>query len=218
LGFPGPEAKKNGADKYILTGNPIRQDILAQAARTVRSDKPFTVLVWGGSQGARSINLALMDSLRLLGRLRDGLFFIHQSGDAQVEEVREAYAAHGFKAEVEAFYDEPGVCYGRCHLLICRAGASSLSEMMALGRTGLCLPYPHAAGDHQTKNAMVLVKAGAVESVADRGASGPAVAEFIERMRGNEKLRRQREETALSLGKTDAAFTIARHCRQLLEC
>jgi UDP-N-acetylglucosamine--N-acetylmuramyl-(pentapeptide) pyrophosphoryl-undecaprenol N-acetylglucosamine transferase len=218
LGFPAPEAKteKNGAGKYILTGNPIRQDILAQAAGVNRSQHPFTVLVWGGSQGARGVNLALMDSLRFLDP--DDLFFIHQSGAAQLQEVRQAYAANGFKAEVEAFYEEAGVCYGRCHLVICRAGASSLSEMMALGRTGLCLPYPHAAGDHQSKNAMVLVRAGAMESVAANAVSGPVVAEFIERLRGSEKLRLEREAMALSLGKADAALTIARQCRQLLEC
>lgn len=216
LGFPGPE-KKIGREKCILTGNPIREEILSEARDVVRDNSKFTVLVWGGSQGARSINQSVMDALPFITRQKEDLYFIHQTGISQVEEVENAYKNAGFKARVSAFFEEPGKCYAACHAVICRAGASSLSEMMALGRTGLCVPYPHAAGDHQAKNARVLVNAGAMECMPDEDLNGLVVAEFIDRLRSNLALREKREAIAANMGKPGAARQIAAYCLDYME-
>ncbi len=211
LGFSGPEEKISHG-RTMLTGNPIRADIMSQAAAVKRSDEKFTILVWGGSQGARSINQAVLDALPFITRQRDELNFIHQTGAKQVEQISKVYQAAGFNAQVSAFFEEPGKCYATSHAIICRAGASSLSEMMALGRTGLCVPYPYAAGDHQSKNARALVNAGAMECVSDNDLNGLVVAEFIERLRSNQALREKREALALSMGRPFAAASIAAYC------
>lgn len=216
LGFPGPE-KRLGPNKCVLSGNPLRADILNQAENVKRDDKVFTVLVWGGSQGARSINQAVIDALPFITRQPEEMCFIHQTGAEQVEKIAAAYQANGIKAKVSAFFDNPGEFYARSHAIICRAGASSLSEMMALGRTGLCVPYPYAAGDHQAHNARVLVNAGAMECVLDADLNGLVVAEFIDRLRSNYPLREKREDAARSLGRPLAAREIAMACRQILE-
>ncbi|MDR1397944.1 MAG: undecaprenyldiphospho-muramoylpentapeptide beta-N-acetylglucosaminyltransferase [Desulfarculales bacterium] len=216
LGFNGAE-KKIGAEKCLFTGNPVRPEILRQAESVTRDDSVFTVLVWGGSQGAESINQALLDALPCLSRHREYLRFIHQTGAGKAERVSHAYQKNGFQAEVREFFSEPGICYQRSHLVICRGGAASLSEMMALGRTGLCIPYPYAAGDHQTENARILVNLGAMEYIDDKELNGLQIAEFIERMRSNRPLREKREILALNYGRRDAAEIIAAYCRQMME-
>jgi UDP-N-acetylglucosamine--N-acetylmuramyl-(pentapeptide) pyrophosphoryl-undecaprenol N-acetylglucosamine transferase len=216
LGLNGPE-KKWGPHKCLYTGNPIRTEIFAQAEAAQRDDTVFTVLIWGGSQGAESINQAMLDALPCLNRHKESIRFIHQTGSGRAEKVRAAYRENGFQAEVREFFDQPGDCYQKSHVVICRAGAGSLSEMMALGRTGLCIPYPYAAGDHQTANARLLVNLGAMEYVEDREFNGLQAAEFIERMRSNQPLREKREALALNYGRRDAAEVIATHCHQMVE-
>ena len=216
LGLPGPE-KKIGQEKCMLTGNPVRAEIIEQAAGIKRDDSLFTILVWGGSQGAESINQALIDALPCLCRLQGPFRFIHQSGAGKLARVKEAYENNGFAADVREFFERPGECYASCHIVICRAGAGSLSEMTALGRTGLCVPYPHAAGDHQTHNAHVLVNLGIMEYVDDEDLNGLLVAEFIERMRSNQPLRELRENKALCFSHKDAARVIANYCYQSME-
>jgi UDP-N-acetylglucosamine--N-acetylmuramyl-(pentapeptide) pyrophosphoryl-undecaprenol N-acetylglucosamine transferase len=159
----------------------------------------------------------MLDALPCLNRQKEHIRFIHQTGAGKAERVREAYRKNGFQAEVREFFDQPGTCYKKSHVVICRAGAGSLSEMMALGRTGLCVPYPYAAGDHQTANARLLVNLGAMEYVDDQELNGLQVAEFIERMRSNQPLREKRESLALNYGRTDAAEVIAAYCRQMME-
>ena len=118
------------------------------------------MLVLGGSQGARSLNQAVTGALELLAERKQRMFFIHQTGEADVGWVREAYEKAGFAAEVAPFFEQVGVCYGRAHLVLCRAGAGTVTEGLATGRAMVCVPYPYAAGDHQRLNAQALVEAG----------------------------------------------------------
>jgi UDP-N-acetylglucosamine--N-acetylmuramyl-(pentapeptide) pyrophosphoryl-undecaprenol N-acetylglucosamine transferase len=209
------------AGKAVLTGNPVRPELVAAAQRAAQERPPaeqeFHLLVLGGSQGARSLNRAVCQALPRLAARRERLRFTHQTGEADREEVRAAYRRHRMAAEVEAFFEDMGTLYGRAHLVLCRAGASTLSELTACGRAAVCVPYPHAAGDHQTLNARALVEAGAARLVPDAELDGDGVAALVcELMDAPERLA-EMEARARDLARPQAAREIATHCLALMQ-
>lgn len=207
--------------KVVLAGNPVRPELIIQAeeAAPSREDatKRFNVLILGGSQGAHSLNQAMCQALPLLADRRDKLHFMHQTGIKEEERVKDAYQQHGFEAQVKAFFPGMGLLYGRAHLIVCRAGAGTLSEAMAAGRAVVCVPYPYAAGDHQTKNAQALVAQGAARLIADHELDGPKAAGIIREMMDNPGLLREMEQKALRLARPRAAEEIAEACLGLIK-
>ncbi len=161
--------------KAIHTGNPVRP--------LATSQKPdpghFTIFAFGGSQGARSINHAMVGAAALLNTEFPGLRIIHQTGVADVDWVREAYRAAGVEAEVNAFIHDMGSAYGRANLIVCRAGATTLAELANLSKAAILVPYPFAADDHQRANAEVMVRQGAAEMILDRELSETTLATHI---------------------------------------
>jgi UDP-N-acetylglucosamine--N-acetylmuramyl-(pentapeptide) pyrophosphoryl-undecaprenol N-acetylglucosamine transferase len=169
LHFP----KKN----IVFTGNPIRASMkLMESAPRV----PFTVFVFGGSQGALGVNNLIMDALPHLVRVKSKLRFIHQTGEADYARVLDAYRGFGFsEARVEKFiYDMP-VAYRAASLLICRAGASTLAEIAAVGRASILIPLPTAADNHQEKNALAFVNAGAARILNQNSTRGQDLATLL---------------------------------------
>jgi UDP-N-acetylglucosamine--N-acetylmuramyl-(pentapeptide) pyrophosphoryl-undecaprenol N-acetylglucosamine transferase len=151
--FPGTENKFPGhlaAGAIHLTGNPVRSamQLFPSASRT-----PFTIFIFGGSQGAAGINTLVIDALPLLKDLQPKLRFIHQTGESDFERVRLAYEKAGIPARVEKFIHDMAVCYRAASLLICRAGSSTLSEVAAVGRAAILVPFPFASDNHQEMNA-----------------------------------------------------------------
>jgi UDP-N-acetylglucosamine--N-acetylmuramyl-(pentapeptide) pyrophosphoryl-undecaprenol N-acetylglucosamine transferase len=168
--------------KAVVTGNPVRREFLSMAASTDRSPPSqvarFTVLVAGGSQGAHAINMAMLDTVALLGQ--PGRFsFIHQTGTADENQVRTAYARARIDHTVKAFFSDMARQYQKADLVICRAGATSVAELTVLGKPVIFVPYPFAADDHQRLNAESLVKAGAAEMITQEKLNGPLLAERI---------------------------------------
>ncbi len=217
-----PEAADHlPAGKTFLTGNPVRAELLAQAreAASLRppSGQQFRVLVLGGSQGAASLNQALTEALPMLNSRRERLFFTHQTGDKDQAEVAAAYERHGFANQVQAFFPEMGSLYGAAHLVICRAGAGTLTEVMACGRAALCVPYPFAAGDHQTKNALALAQAGAGRHLPQRDLKPATLAALIAEFMDRPQLLSAMEERSQAMGRPRAAQDIAHECLQLIE-
>ncbi|HZE21043.1 MAG TPA: undecaprenyldiphospho-muramoylpentapeptide beta-N-acetylglucosaminyltransferase, partial [Desulfobaccales bacterium] len=139
------------------TGNPIRPEFFESGEP--RPDSPFTVMIAGGSQGAHHLNMAVLDGLPLLAEYKDRLLFLHLPGDADREVVAAGYQEHGFAAEVMAFTPGIAALMRRAHLLVCRAGASTLAELTAVGRAAILVPYPFAANNHQEFNARFLAAA-----------------------------------------------------------
>jgi len=173
-GFRSCEGLSN---ESIWVGNPVRQSIIdmstgSSSKENVNSDKdeqkPINVLILGGSQGASSLNEQLP---KALSKCVDGLRVrvLHQTGQGRSDVVNASYKSKsGFESVlVEEFVEQMDVAYRWAHLVICRAGAMTISELMAMGKPSVLVPYPHAAGDHQTKNARVMVKTGAATMVAD---------------------------------------------------
>ncbi|MCP5415774.1 MAG: undecaprenyldiphospho-muramoylpentapeptide beta-N-acetylglucosaminyltransferase [Chromatiaceae bacterium] len=158
--FPGSFDASCGAR---LTGNPVRREITAlqpPEARLSGRSGALHLLVLGGSQGARILNEMVPEALRLLDAGSRPQVW-HQTGGATAEATSRAYQQAGVDAEVKPFVDDMAAAYDWADLLLCRAGALTISEVAAVGVAAILVPYPYAVDDHQTKNAAYLVDAGA---------------------------------------------------------
>ena len=130
------------------------------------------LVVLGGSGGARSLNENVPRAMYKIRHLLAGWEILHQSGETDVESTRELYRKFGLEAQVEAFWADLPVLLAGSSLAICRAGGTTLAELSAAGTPALLLPYPHAAEDHQRKNADIFVTAGAAQLVDEREING----------------------------------------------
>jgi UDP-N-acetylglucosamine--N-acetylmuramyl-(pentapeptide) pyrophosphoryl-undecaprenol N-acetylglucosamine transferase len=144
-------------------GNPLRQEFMAQAPvaeRFTGRSGPLRVLVLGGSLGARALNTVVPQALALIPVAHRPLV-THQSGEKQIDELRSNYAAAGVQAELTPFIDNTAQAFADADWVICRAGASTVTEIAAVGAAAIFVPYPSAVDDHQTQNARFLVDQGA---------------------------------------------------------
>ena len=169
-------------DKIVLTGNPVRRNLLecgatreqARQAMGVDPNKQ-TVLIIGGSLGARTINNAIIGGLRKIGEAY-GVQVIWQTGKIYDQQCREALLASGVKNVVQMpFISNMDMAYRAADLVVSRAGASSISELQLLGKAAILVPSPNVAEDHQTKNAMALVNRQAAIMVTDADAADKLV-------------------------------------------
>jgi UDP-N-acetylglucosamine--N-acetylmuramyl-(pentapeptide) pyrophosphoryl-undecaprenol N-acetylglucosamine transferase len=205
-----PEAESFFPKKITqMTGNPIRREILWGFQERVRSvGDTFSLLVFGGSAGAQRINSALLEALPFLESVRHRLRITHQTGDKDQERVRAGYRSLGFQAQVLGFIDNMSAAYGAADLVICRAGATTIAEVTACGKGCIFIPYPHAADDHQRKNAESLLKRDAGFMILEEDLSGEALAaEILSLMEHPERLA-EAERNARSLAQLDAAQAI----------
>jgi UDP-N-acetylglucosamine--N-acetylmuramyl-(pentapeptide) pyrophosphoryl-undecaprenol N-acetylglucosamine transferase len=143
----------------VVTGVPVREEFFHLPARS--PNDPPTLLVFGGSQGAHAINVAVMQALPLLAQAMSHIHVTHQTGEKDYEELRSAFANSGLSAEVSPFIDDMPGAFARADLLLCRSGASTVAEITAAGKPAIFVPLPTAADDHQRHNAETLAKAGA---------------------------------------------------------
>lgn len=205
------------AAKVKVCGNPVRDEILALAARTAEPGDPgrFTVLVVGGSQGAQAINQAVVEALPRLKRL-EGLQWVHQTGPEDEENVKEAYARLEIDATVQSFFSDMAEIYRRADIIICRAGATTVAEITIIGKAAVFIPFPFAADDHQTRNAQALVDAGAAEMVPQEKLSGSALVKLIQGYRENPVLLREMAAKARALGRPEAARAVVDDIYNLL--
>jgi UDP-N-acetylglucosamine--N-acetylmuramyl-(pentapeptide) pyrophosphoryl-undecaprenol N-acetylglucosamine transferase len=207
--------------KVLWTGNPLRRELVAAAAERLSwppagaARERFTVLVIGGSQGAHSINTAVVAAVERL--VDDGrLFFIHQTGAADEQMVRDAYRRLGVAGRVQAFYEDMTALYRQADLVLCRAGATTVAEITALGKAAVFVPFPHAADDHQRLNALRLSEQGAAEMIADAELSGPLLCARIRHFMAHPQELRALAETAARQGRPDAARRIVEDCLRLV--
>ena len=167
------------AEKTVLTGNPIRRDLAHGAAeKKPRQNAPRNIFVLGGSQGARKLNEIVPLSL---GKLGAQINVTHQTGEAQVESVRETYRQLGISAEVFGFTDDMSRIYKRTDLAICRAGSGTLSEITAFGIPSILIPLASSTHDHQLKNAKVLESNAAAVVVEEKELSVEGLCAVMEK-------------------------------------
>jgi len=202
----------------FLAGNPVRREFRRGAEApddAVAPEGPVRVLIMGGSQGARAINEAVVAAAP---RLAPGALSItHQSGDRDLARLREAYAAAGVTATVEAYFDDMDARMRACDLVVARAGASTLAELSVLGRASVLVPLPTSADDHQRQNARVLAAAGAAEVIEERDLTGERMAEVLTALAADGARRTRMAAAARSLGKPDAAARVAARIVALAE-
>lgn len=208
--------------KVRLTGNPVRREILSPAAVEDREDdrRPdrasvLNILIAGGSQGAHAINMAVVAALPLVQQ-KEGLRIVHQTGAADEDHVRAAYAAQGVNAVVGAFFEDMDRRYRQADLIICRAGATTVAEITAVGKAAIFIPFPFAADDHQKFNAEALAAQGAAEMIEEKHLAPADLAERIDRF-ANDRLALDRmADQARKLGRPEAARLIVDDCYTLL--
>ena len=209
--------------KVRLTGNPVRREILQPAAVEDREYKGrpeqapiLNILIAGGSQGAHAINMAVVAALRLI-RKKEQFRVVHQTGAADEGHVRAAYAAQGTNAVVAAFFDDMDCRYRQADLIICRAGATTVAEITAVGKAALFIPFPFAADDHQRLNAEALAAQGAAEMIEEKHLAAADLAKRIDRFANDRTVLDRMADQARKLGRPEAARLIVDDCYKLLE-
>jgi UDP-N-acetylglucosamine--N-acetylmuramyl-(pentapeptide) pyrophosphoryl-undecaprenol N-acetylglucosamine transferase len=203
--------------KVRFSGNPVRQELLAAAANAAkRLGDRFTVLILGGSQGAHSINEAVVDMLAHLEE-KERYHFDHQTGKTDEQKVRQAYRSHQVSATVLPFFNDMADRYAVADLILCRAGATTVAEVTAIGKSVIFIPFPFAADNHQVVNARSLARAGAAEMIEQKDLSGRRLAEKISFYRSHPERLRAMAENAANFGKRDAAEFIVDECYELIE-
>ncbi|MFH1980781.1 MAG: undecaprenyldiphospho-muramoylpentapeptide beta-N-acetylglucosaminyltransferase [Pseudomonadota bacterium] len=199
--FPAPP------EKVVHTGNPVRQGFTGSAHRAPDRKRPFTVLVIGGSQGARGINQAVADMLPDLPDAR-AWRFIHQTGAPDEDRIRKAYTEAGMSHEVAAFFHDMPTLFREADLVICRAGATTIAELTAMGRAAILVPFPHAADNHQVVNAGALVAAGAAEMIEEADLDAARLAGRLTLYRSQPEALARLGANAARLGRPAAASAI----------
>jgi len=195
--------------KCYLTGNPVRPEIISG------SHKPsyelfglepglFTVFIFGGSSGSRSINNAMINALNYMLDVRESVQFLHQTGEQDYQSVREAYRKLGFRAMVVPFIYQMPEAYSVADLVVSRAGATTLAELTALGKPSILIPYPHA-GEHQDFNARKLEEFGAARLIRDRELTGEVLSAELKKLLNSPGERNEMGTKSKAIGKPDAA-------------
>jgi UDP-N-acetylglucosamine--N-acetylmuramyl-(pentapeptide) pyrophosphoryl-undecaprenol N-acetylglucosamine transferase len=214
--FPG---SFSAGTKARLVGNPVRLSISALPEPTARLSTrqgQLRVLVLGGSQGARILNETVPSAIRLLGADQQCEVW-HQSGRTDFERTGEAYQSIGLDARVEAFIDDIAECYGWADIVICRAGALTISELTAAGLGAILVPYPTAVDDHQTINAGYLVAAGAAVLIPQGELTAESLAAELHRCCADRALVIDRAVRARALAKPNATSDVVDLCLSMVQ-
>ncbi len=218
LSLPGSETFFP-AGKTVLTGNPVRRQILELAGKRPRKigDK-ITILILGGSLGAHRVNELVVEALTSHGKvLPSAIEVIHQTGAADEEMVRSAYEQAGIRATVAAFFTDMAAVYARSDLVVSRAGATTLAELAVLGKPALLIPYPFAADDHQYRNGRYYVDSGGAVLLVERELTARKLAEALADLAGSPARLQAMAEAMQGMGCPDAAERIVDVCLQTMK-
>ncbi|MFO7857906.1 MAG: undecaprenyldiphospho-muramoylpentapeptide beta-N-acetylglucosaminyltransferase [Ectothiorhodospiraceae bacterium] len=211
-GFPGTFP----AERAQVTGNPVRGDILRIPPPEERHGAAASprLLVIGGSQGARALNEVIPRALAQLPPERSFTVW-HQSGARTEELAREGYSQAGVAADVVAFISDMAAAYAWADVVVCRAGALTVSELAVAGVPAVLVPLPQAVDDHQTANAGYLVQAGAAELLPQGELTPERLAEVLARLAGDPQQRADMARAARGRARPEAAETVAEICLEV---
>jgi UDP-N-acetylglucosamine--N-acetylmuramyl-(pentapeptide) pyrophosphoryl-undecaprenol N-acetylglucosamine transferase len=202
--------------KVQLVGNPIRRKLMDNYLRSHVAHEHFSILVFGGSLGAKGVNQRVVDALEHLQDLKDQIRFVHQTGKNDLEMVRKGYADKGFQAEVVEFIDDMSDAYAKADLVICRAGATTLAELTVCKKASILIPFPYATDNHQEVNARALVDMGAAVMFRESELTGQKLAETIRGLKSDPARLKQMEKKAGLLGRPEASKELADVCVELM--
>jgi UDP-N-acetylglucosamine--N-acetylmuramyl-(pentapeptide) pyrophosphoryl-undecaprenol N-acetylglucosamine transferase len=194
-----------------VTGVPVREAFFHIGAEYATP----TLLVFGGSQGARAINQAAIQAAPELLERVAGLHLIHQTGEADYNDAKASYANLGGSVEVYRFIDDMPAFFARASLLVCRSGASTVAEVTAAGKPAIFVPFPRAADDHQKRNAEALERAGAAVLLQQAQLTPESLVETVTSLFNNPSRLKAMAGAARSLSHPHAARDIAAMAAQL---
>jgi UDP-N-acetylglucosamine--N-acetylmuramyl-(pentapeptide) pyrophosphoryl-undecaprenol N-acetylglucosamine transferase len=212
---PSDEARHRFGGRGIVTGNPVRREFLDVGPAPMGPQ--LSLLVFGGSRGAHSINVAMGRALRELARLDPVPRVVHQTGTDDEAELREA--ARGYpdgSYEVRPFLDDMPARFAAADLIVSRAGATTMAELAAAGRPAILVPYPYATDDHQRHNAEAVERAGAAIVVLDKELEGNTLFDRIRELTADRARLARMATAARGLAHPDAAERIADAAEALL--
>jgi UDP-N-acetylglucosamine--N-acetylmuramyl-(pentapeptide) pyrophosphoryl-undecaprenol N-acetylglucosamine transferase len=209
--FPG----SFGRSDVETCGNPVRSDIAALPAPRPVVDRPPRLLVVGGSLGAQALNAKVPQALALLAENARPLVR-HQAGRGKADETRRGYRDADVSADVTEFIDDMAAAYSWADLVICRAGALTVSELMAAGLPAILVPFPFAVDDHQTVNGRVLVDADAARMIQQRDMTPARLAGLLSEMLADSTALHRMAERAYGMARRDAARRVADVCTEVV--
>ena len=198
------------------TGNPVRTAVTTlppPRKRIAKRTAALRVLVLGGSQGAETLNRSVPAAAARAARPFE---IRHQAGEGHVDATRERYRQGGIEAQVTAFVDDMAGAYDWADLAVCRAGASTVAELSAIGLASILVPYPWAADDHQSANARFLEQRGAAFVVPEEGDIVARLARLLGTLAADRARRIAMAEAAWESGRRDAAERVATCCREFV--
>ncbi len=203
--------------KVRIVGTPIRQEFLVQPTDDASTKKEGRhLLIFGGSQGAKAINSAVLEGLPQLSRRLSGLTITHQTGEGDFERVSEAYRALGIRGKVVPFlYDMP-IVLRTADLVVARAGAMTIAELTACGKAAILIPLPTAIYDHQMKNARAMEAAGGAVVLPQADLAGAKLGEMIEAVLSNPQRLETMQRKSLEMRRIDAGEVIVGECYALM--
>ena len=220
--FPRPE-------RCVVTGNPVRDELLGldrDADRATARERfglepsTPTLLVFGGSQGARSLNRAIVEASPLLDDVP--LQLLHVAGRSGYRTAAAAWegaraSGRGPKVEVVEFIENMADAYAAADVVVCRAGATSIAELTVLGIPAVLVPYPHATADHQTANARALERAGGAVVVEDHDLDGTRLADSVRPLLEDPAIAATTARASRAFGRPDAAANVAKLVLDLMD-
>lgn len=193
--------------KLVVTGNPVRSAITFSPYEMPKD--VFRLFIFGGSQGAQALNDVILGLIEASPSLANSLNIVHQTGLADVERIRDFYRGKNIPAVVNSFFDNMNELYRQAHLVLCRAGAGTLTELALSGRPSLLVPYPFAADDHQKKNAEVFVAAGAAWMIEQKDLTAPILSDKIFYLKNHPEVLALCAKKAAEIAVPDAAERVA---------
>jgi UDP-N-acetylglucosamine--N-acetylmuramyl-(pentapeptide) pyrophosphoryl-undecaprenol N-acetylglucosamine transferase len=200
------EARREFGPKGVVTGNPVRGGFAALPRKEHRP--PLMLLAFGGSQGSRVLNDAMVAALPHLPG-PDRLRIVHQTGEAMRDEVARAYARAERPAEVLAFLDDMEARFAAADLVLARSGATTCAELTAAGKAAVLVPFARAADDHQRTNARALAAAGAAGMLEEKDLTGESLGRALTELLAEPERIAVMEEASRRLGRPDAAARVA---------
>jgi UDP-N-acetylglucosamine--N-acetylmuramyl-(pentapeptide) pyrophosphoryl-undecaprenol N-acetylglucosamine transferase len=224
LGMEGARGIKSKAGSTVVNGNPIRQGFVNKigrdAAGAVFGLRPnlSTVVVTGGSQGAKAINESLAATLERLLEFDPPIQIVHQAGDKNVHDLKESLGEGVLSHPrycLRAYFDDMSIVYAACDLVVCRAGAMTISELSATGTPAVFIPFPYAAQNHQMHNARFLESRGAAIVIPQEDLTSQKLGDIILSLLGDKERLSAMKSAMSSLGKPRASVDLAEQLKQL---
>ncbi|MFM9903993.1 MAG: undecaprenyldiphospho-muramoylpentapeptide beta-N-acetylglucosaminyltransferase [Pyrinomonadaceae bacterium] len=190
--------------KGVVTGNPVRKEFFEIAARGLH--EPVGLLIFGGSQGARAINDAMITALPFFNERGTKMTIVHQTGEPNYDAVRRAYEENGWRdADIRPYISNMVEAFDAADVIICRAGATTCAEVAAAGKAAVMVPFPGAADDHQKKNAEAMVEKEAARMIVQNDLDGARLADEITGLIENPERIEKMGTAARKMARPDAA-------------